>query len=191
MTQDTRTRMIQGAALLVGTHGAKSASLRDLAREAGVPFGSTYHYFPDGKRQLVAEAVAAAGERVERLITRAHQQGPDAAIDAIANGWRTVLESTDFRSGCPVLAVALEEDPVLRQSATAIFDRWQVSLAEALVAGGVATERAPRLARTVVASIEGAIALCRAEHSFDPLEDVLTELRAMLADAGGARGNPT
>ena len=33
MTHDTRTRMIQCAALLVGTHGAKSASLRDLARE--------------------------------------------------------------------------------------------------------------------------------------------------------------
>jgi AcrR family transcriptional regulator len=185
MTHDTRTRMIHGAALLVGTRGAKSASLRDLAREAGVPLGSTYHYFPEGKRQLVDEAVTTAGDRIDRLISRAQEQGPDAAIDAIANGWRTVLESTDFRSGCPVLAVALEEDPILRERATNIFDRWQVSLADALCEGGVAADRAPRLARMVVAAIEGAIALCRAEHSFDPLDDVLAELRVTLAEAGG------
>jgi AcrR family transcriptional regulator len=187
MAQDTRDRMIHGAALLVGTHGAKSASLRDLAREAGVPLGSTYHYFPEGKRQLVGEAVAAAGERVERLITRAKVQGPDAAMDAIADGWRTVLESTDFRSGCPVLAVALEEDPALRTMAMTIFERWQESLAEALIADGVGPERAPRLARTVVAAIEGAIALCRAEHSFVPLDDVLAELRVTLVEAGSSQ----
>ena len=32
MTLDTRTRMIHGTALLVGARGAKSTSLRDLAR---------------------------------------------------------------------------------------------------------------------------------------------------------------
>jgi len=188
MTQDTRTRMIHGAALLVGARGAKSTSLRDLAREAGVPLGSTYHYFPDGKRQLVDEAVGAIGARIDNLIERARQQGPDAALDAFANGWRSVLESTDFRSGCPVLAVALEEDPVLRETANRIFDRWQELLVEGFLAGGVPRARASRLARTVVAAIEGAVALCRAEHSFEPLEDVLTELKVMFAEAG--RGEP-
>lgn len=185
MTQDTRTRMIHGTALLVGARGAKSTSLRDLAREAGVPLGSTYHYFPDGKRQLVNEAVSTVGTRIDNLIERARQQGADAALDAFADGWRSVLESTDFRSGCPVLAVALEEDPVLRETATRIFDRWQALLVENFVAGGVPADRARRLARTMVAAIEGAVALCRAEHSFDPLEDVLAELRVMFAEAAG------
>ena len=184
MTQDTRTRMIHGTALLVGARGAKSTSLRDLAREAGVPLGSTYHYFPDGKRQLVDEAVSTIGRRIDHLIERAHQHGPDAALDAFANGWRSVLESTDFHSGCPVLAVALEEDPVLRATANRIFDRWQELLVEGFLAGGVPQSRAPRLARTVVAAIEGAVALCRAEHSFEPLEDVLAELRVMFAEVG-------
>ena len=188
MTQDTRTRMIHGAALLVGARGAKSTSLRDLAREAGVPLGSTYHYFPDGKRQLVDEAVSAIGTRIDNLIERAREHGADAALDAFANGWRGVLESTDFRSGCPVLAVALEEDPLLRETAVRIFDRWQELLIDSFLASGVPAARAPRLARTMVAAIEGAVALCRAEHSFDPLEDVLTELRVMFAEAG--RGAP-
>lgn len=184
MTQqsDTRTRMIHGAALMVGARGAKSSSLRDLAREAGVPLGSTYHYFPEGKQQLVAEAVGNVGHRIDRLIDRAATT-PDAALDDFADGWRAVLQATDFRSGCPVLAVALEEDPALRKTANEIFDRWRNSLTRGLVSGGVDPKRAPRLARTMVAAIEGAVALCRAEHSFEPLEDVLTELRLMLVQA--------
>lgn len=183
MTHDTRTRMIDGTALLVGARGARATSLRDLAREAGVPLGSTYHYFPDGKSQLVGEAVDTIGDRISRLIKRADEQGPGSALDAMANGWRTVLESTDFRSGCPVMAVALEEDATLRRSANRIFDSWQEALTDVLRSEGVTADRAPRLARTMVAAVEGAIALCRAEHSFDPLEDVLGELRAMIADA--------
>jgi AcrR family transcriptional regulator len=176
--------MIHGAALLIGARGAKSTSLRDLAREAGVPLGSTYHYFPDGKQQLVEEAVSAIGTRIDHVIERAHQQGADAALAAFADGWRAVLESTDFRSGCPVLAVALEEDPALRETANRIFERWQESLVDGFLADGVPAARARRLARTMVAAIEGAVALCRAEHSFEPLEDVLTELRVMFAEAG-------
>lgn len=183
MTYDTRTRMIHGAALLVGSRGAKSTSLRDLAREAGVPLGSTYHYFPQGKQQLVDEAVNSIGERIDRVIERAREQGVDAALDAFADGWRAVLESTDFSSGCPVLAVALEEDAALRETATRIFDRWQESLAANMRISGVPDDRASRLARTTIAAIEGAVALCRAEHSFDPLDDVLTELRPMFTNA--------
>ena len=83
-----------------------------------------------------------------------------------------------------MLAVALEEDPVLRETANRIFDRWQALLVEGFLEGGVPKSRAPRLARTVVAAIEGAVALCRAERSFEPLEDVLAELRVMFAEAG-------
>jgi len=150
-----------------------------------VPLGSTYHYFPSGKQQLVAEAVETIGHRIDRLIGRAADT-PDAALDDFADGWRAVLQSTDFRSGCPVLAVALEEDPVLRKAANEIFDRWRDSLTHNLIASGVDPARAPRLARTVVAAIEGAVALCRAEHSFEPLEDVLSELRLMLVRAGNS-----
>ena len=84
----------------------------------------------------------------------------------------------------PGAAVALEEDTVLRETANRIFDRWQELLIEGFLASDVPVSRAPRLARTVVAAIEGAVALCRAERSFEPLEDVLAELRVMFAEAG-------
>lgn len=172
--------MVHGAALAVGTHGASAASLRDLASEAGVPLGSLYHHFPGGKRQLVEEAVGSVGDRIERLIEKSRDRGLDATLAAFSDNWRAVLEETGFRGGCPVMAVALEDDKELNALAESIFARWQESLTQVMRDGGVAPRRAPRLARIVVASIEGAIALCRAEHSTAPLDDTLDELRALF-----------
>ena len=57
--------MITRGCRVIGTQGAAAMSLRDLAKEAGVPLGSTYHRIPGGKAQLVQEAVVChrpAGE---------------------------------------------------------------------------------------------------------------------------------
>lgn len=189
MAHDTRTRMVRGAAILVGMHGASGASLRDLAREAGIPLGSMYHHFPAGKQQLVTEAVQSMGEQIGRLIERSRDRGVDATIEAIADGWRGVLEQTDFRSGCTVMAVALENDPDLQALARRIFDGWQDSLTRVLCDGGVEPARAPRLARMAIAAIEGGVALCRVEQSMRPLDEVLAELRHLLDDAMPRKGN--
>jgi AcrR family transcriptional regulator len=185
MVLDTRRRMVQGAAILIGTRGASGTSLRDLAREAGVPLGSMYHHFPGGKQQLIVEAVQFMGERIGRAIERARHLGIDATMEAIANRWRTVLEQTDCRAGCTVMAVALEDNHELNTLADGIFSQWQELLTQVLRDGGVEDERAPRLARLAVAAIEGGVALCRAEHSLEPLDGVLAELRELLADARG------
>lgn len=188
MANDTRSRMIRGAALMVGTRGAAATSLRELAKEAGVPLGSTYHHFPGGKHELVTEAVLAQGAHVERLIDRARTDGPDAALATLTDEWRRVLQHSDFRVGCAVFAVATEDDAELRATANRVFRSWAQRLAEVLIEHGVAEERAPQLARTVVAAIEGAVALCRAERSLAPLEEVTVELGRLVDAAIGSSG---
>lgn len=180
MARDTRSRMIHGAALLVGTRGASSMSLRELAKEAGVPIGSTYHHFPGGKQQLVEEAVNHIGSGINRRIEQTSERGVDAALEEFVDAWRKVLHDSDFRTGCPVLAVATEDDPTLREVATKVFDTWHTSLCLGFARAGVEDERASRLANLVIAAIEGAVALCRAEQSMKPLEDVTVELRDIL-----------
>lgn len=186
MARDTRTRMVHGAARMVGSRGASGTSLRDLAKEAGVPLGSTYHHFPGGKQQLVEEAVRSIGGHITRIIQSADDRGAGAALDVLTGEWRVVLEGSGFNTGCAVLAVATEDDESLRRLATEVFASWQHQLATVLADAGVDPDRAPRLARTMIAAIEGAIALCRAERSLAPLEDVTAELRTLAADA--ARG---
>jgi AcrR family transcriptional regulator len=183
--------MIRGAARMVGTRGAAATSLRELAREAGVPFGSTYHHFPGGKHELVTEAVLAQGAHVGALIERARTDGPAAALAALTDEWRRVLERSDFRTGCAVFAVATEDEAELRETASRVFASWREQLAEVLAEHGVSPDRAPRLARTVVAAVEGAVALCRAGGSVAPLEEVAEEVRLLIDSAiapAGRRG---
>ncbi len=181
MATDTRRRMIAGAAEAIGTQGAAAMSLRDLARAAGVPLGSTYHHFPGGKAQLVEEAVAATGRQVSRLLEQSRAQGVEAALRSFAEHWRVLLVRTDFATGCPVLAVATEAEPALQEVARGVFAEWQQAIATALAADGVPPDRAASLGRLVIASLEGAVAVSRAERSADPLDEVVAELSALLA----------
>jgi TetR/AcrR family transcriptional regulator, lmrAB and yxaGH operons repressor len=182
---DTRRKMIAGAAVAIGTRGVGAMSLRDLAKEAGVPLGSTYHHFPGGKAQLAEEAVTSIGRKVSRLVDKARAEGIEAALAAFARVWRELLVDTDFRTGCPVLAVATGDDPDLTDTARAIFASWQDLMVEGLVADGVLAERAPGLARMIIASLEGAVAVSRAERSLEPLDEVSAELVTLVQSARG------
>jgi TetR/AcrR family transcriptional regulator, lmrAB and yxaGH operons repressor len=183
VTPDTRKRMIQGAARAIGTRGVGAMSLRDLAKEAGVPLGSTYHHFPGGKAQLAEEAVTSTGRQVAKLVESAREQGIEGAIAAFTRVWRELLVETDFRTGCPVLAVATGDDPELTETARGIFASWQDLMVAGLADGGVPAERAPGLARMIVASLEGAVAVSRAERSLEPLDQVSAELITLVEAA--------
>ncbi len=180
---DTRRRMIHGAARAIGTRGVGAMSLRDLAKEAGVPLGSTYHHFPGGKAQLAEEAVTSTGRQVAKLVESAREQGIEGAIAAFTRVWRELLVETDFRTGCPVLAVATGDDPELTETARGIFASWQDLMVAGLADGGVPAERAPGLARMIVASLEGAVAVSRAERSLEPLDQVSAELITLVQAA--------
>ncbi len=180
---DTRRKMIAGAAVAIGTRGVGAMSLRDLAKEAGVPLGSTYHHFPGGKAQLAEEAVSSVGRKVSRLVDTARAEGIEAALAAFARVWRELLVDTDFRTGCPVLAVATGDDPDLTDTARAIFASWQDLMVDGLVADGVPAHRAPGLARMIISSLEGAVAVSRAERSLEPLDQVSAELVTLVQSA--------
>jgi len=180
---DTRRKMIVGAARAIGTRGVGAMSLRDLAREAGVPLGSTYHHFPGGKAQLAEEAVTSIGRKVARLVDTAREEGIESALAAFTRVWRELLGETNFRTGCPVLAVATGDDPELTETARAIFASWQDLMVGGLVADGVPVERAPGLARMIIASLEGAVAVSRAERSLEPLDEVSAELVTLVQSA--------
>src|SRR4051794_39023615 len=177
----TRERMVSSTALLVRERGARATSIDDVLAHSGAPRGSVYPHSPGGRQQLPQEAIDFAGEFVARRIERA----TDATemLDLLLGDYREQLLQTDFRAGCPVVAVAVEAgdpDSDLPDHAGAAFGRWQELLAQRLVAQGVRGARAAELATLVIASVEGAIVMARARRDIGPLDTVHRELRARL-----------
>jgi AcrR family transcriptional regulator len=176
---DTRQKMILSQALLQRERGVAGTALPDVLEHSGAPRGSIYHHFPDGRSQLAEEATEWAADYVSRRLEKRLAEGDvAAALDAFAGDYLAVLQDTDFRAGCPVVAGAL--DPSTRAAAAAGFRRWEELLREALARAGVPAARAESLAVLFIASIEGAIVLSRAEGTTRPLEQASQQLRSVL-----------
>ncbi|MFF4553672.1 TetR/AcrR family transcriptional regulator [Streptomyces sp. NPDC001422] len=184
----SRERIVAGAADMISRRGLSATSIREMARHAGAPLGSTYHYFPEGKQQLAAEAVRHTGDRVARSLATELATGPAAGLDAFVALWRRIVVDTDFHAGCPVLAVAIEEPSAAEVSpalaaAAAVFEQWEDLLAISLREHGAGTEQAAQIATLIVASVEGTVAMCRARRSTEPLDRTAVQLQALIATA--------
>lgn len=181
-----RERMVMSAALLIRERGAHPTAIADVLEHSGAPRGSAYHYFPGGRTQLLCEAIDYSGEFVAAKIRKA-DTGLDA-LDRLFAYYRKQLQESDFRAGCPVVAVTVEAgDPAkpdqansVIERAAAVFTKWTDLIAERLAAEGISTERAAELAMLITASFEGAIVVARAARGVKPLELVHGQLRAIL-----------
>ncbi|MEV0176618.1 TetR/AcrR family transcriptional regulator [Streptomyces sp. NPDC050803] len=184
----SRERIVAGAADMISRRGLSATSIREMAKHARAPLGSTYHYFPEGKQQLAAEAIRFTGEWVVGSLRKELEAGPADGLRAFLDLWRKVVVDSDFHAGCPVLAVAIEEPqggeiPPALTAAAEVFERWETLLADSLRAHGVEAERAEQLATLIVAAVEGTVAMCRAKRSTEPLDRTAEQLQALIAAA--------
>jgi AcrR family transcriptional regulator len=181
-----RERMVISTALLIRERGAHPTAIADVLAHSGAPRGSAYHYFPGGRTQLLCEAVDYAGEfMAERL---AEAPSTLEALDRLFAGYAKQLQDSDFRAGCPVVAVAVESGdpdkpdqsaPVIERAAAA-FARWREVIAQRLLDDGVPAENATALAMLVLTSFEGAIVVARASRDLQPLDLVADQLRQLI-----------
>ncbi len=171
--------MIEGAARLLAERGLQETSFSEVLALTGAPRGSIYHHFPDGKEQLVGEALELAGGRALALLESTRGRSAVEVAEYFFEMWRTLLVRADFRIGCSVVAVTVATDSADLGAATAaVFRSWRVLLAELLTVGGVPDAEAPGLAAAIIAGSEGAVVLSRAERSIEPFELVAARLVA-------------
>lgn len=189
-TSDARDRMIRSGAQLFRERGVSGTSFADVLEHSGAPRGSVYHHFPGGKNEFATEVTRFAGGLIGRALRGALEgDDPVAAVRAFSDLWIGMLESGDYAAGCPVVAVAVDgaPGPGTRAAAGDAFAAWEEDLAAVLVRRGVDEDRARSLATLVLSGIEGAIVLCRAQRSVEPLRRVAGELAALVgaATSGG------
>nr|WP_245560147.1 TetR/AcrR family transcriptional regulator [Nocardia asiatica] len=181
-TPQARERMVAGAADMIRRRGLNATSVRELAKHAQAPLGSTYHYFPGGKSQLAAEAVRFADALAARKLAEGLSAGPVAGLRSFTDMWRKVVTDSDFQAGCPVLAVSVEDqaDDLPQRAAAAAFEHWTGLLARSLREHGASDADAEQTATLIVAAVEGTVAMCRAERSTRPLDQTVDKLEFLI-----------
>jgi TetR/AcrR family transcriptional repressor of lmrAB and yxaGH operons len=176
-----RDRMLKTAGDLLHRQGFAQTGLNQILGESKAPKGSLYFHFPGGKEELMSEALACSADGLTELLERVITLSPttEIALQQIVGYFAGQLESSSFTRGCPVATVALEQaatsDPLQRVCSKA-YARWQQLIAQRLERDGLTAERADAIAGFLLATIEGALLLCRAHRSTQPLHRAAAEL---------------
>src|SRR5580704_4533786 len=184
-----RARMVEGAVRLLATKGVEGTSFAEVLEATDSPRGSVYHHFPGGKPELLHAALDVASERGLAAMEATRGQPSEVVVERFLALWRALLDWSHLTAGCAVVAVTVgaNDDDLLDHAGT-IFRTWTELLAELCTAGGIDGRSARQLAVTVIAATEGAVAMCRAERSKQPFEEVETVLLSLAKSLGYAHG---
>ena len=187
---DRRTRILDAAAALIARQGFQQTSVDDVIREAGLCGKSHfYHYFKSKEELGFAvmnrqfEQFAEFGLAILRDPLREPLERLDRFIDQIVSG----CAERDCQGGCPFANLVIEMADLhegFRQRLEAIFERWAAYLQSLL------WEARPqlnddvdgaRLARFIIASLEGAMIMARVTRDISVMEGVAADLKRYVA----------
>ncbi|MDT0329015.1 TetR/AcrR family transcriptional regulator [Nocardiopsis lambiniae] len=189
--EETRGRLVAATRALIEAQGYFGTGLNRVLAESGAPRGSLYFHFPDGKDQLVADALAEGGREVDDLLAAAEAEGLDAVgiVRRLLDVLATRLEASAYDKGCPVATVALEVsgsperggNERLREICAAVYAGWERALADRLVVEGRSRPEADTAAEAALAQVEGALLLARTRHDRAPLDRAARAVETLLA----------
>jgi AcrR family transcriptional regulator len=176
----TRARIIDAAAELVAAHGAANTCLDDIRAATGTSKSQLFHYFPEGKAQLL---FAVAEEQARRVLD---DQRP--LLDELTSWeawarWKELILRiyAPKLEYCPLAALTSQfprNDPRIRELISGLFESWQASLAKGLAAMKAegllrADADTDGLATAVLVAVQGGVAMGQAIGSLDPLRTAL------------------
>ncbi len=185
--EETRARLVRATRDLLEAQGYAATGLNLVLAESGTPRGSLYFHFPDGKDQLVTQALAEAGREMSDLIELLRDTrtaGSAQVISRLIGLLADRMEQSGYRKGCPLATVALEisaSNEPLRRLCADTYAGWQQAFAELLVTEGHSTDRADVTAGAVLSLLEGALLLARVQHSRLPLDQAARSAELLLA----------
>ena len=187
----TREQIVDAASRLIHLRGFNNTSVEDILRQTGIGKGNFYYYFKS-KDELGFAALDRNLERIqEALIRKSFLPGKDPwrQLDTFLDLLVDVARQNGCSGGCPLGNLAVEMSDIheeFRRRIGQAFDRLCASiesaLAEAKAQGTLRSEAdIPRLARFILAGVEGALMLGKLHRSPALMAGVIQELKGHLA----------
>jgi TetR/AcrR family transcriptional repressor of nem operon len=188
-----RDRILTEGLRVVHQRGYAGASVRDIVQAAGVPQGSFTNHFAckEAFGLEILELYFAAGKAVAFETLRCDALPPLARLRQWIDRNISRLNHDDMRDGClfgNFAAEASGQSEAIRARLVGIFAEIAASIAHCLRAAAAAGEIAPGLdcddmAAFIVASLQGANLLAKAQRSPAPVERFRTILFDRLLSA--------
>lgn len=182
---NVRQQILLAACALLEKQGYPATGLNEIVKESGTPKGSLYYYFPEGKEQIVSEAVRYSGQiLVERMRGElAKYEKPIQALYEYILHLAGKVEEKNFTAGNPLTIVAVEaagSSERISQACREVYAQIEAVLQEKLLCCGLSGPEAARQARLTLAGLEGGIILSRVYRSADPLRALAGHLKDSL-----------
>jgi TetR/AcrR family transcriptional repressor of nem operon len=171
----TRGAIVAAAADLIRRTGIGEASLADMMAAAGLTHGGFYRHFRN-KQQLIAEALAAAGDKAIATIGRHIAKG---GLNALVDGYLSKSHRDSATPMCPFAALGSEmarSGKETKAAATQLLEKLFVTLA----GGSPDREQARSAAIVVLSTMIGAMTLARIVEDGDLSSEILDRVKDHL-----------
>ena len=176
--------LIETASRLFRIKGYYGVGLKDIIEECGIPKGSLYHYFPQGKEQLAIAAINHTKVIVLNEIQEVFDEidDPIKAFQTHLEHLSEIIENSN-NIGFPIGTIAGETHSTceaIRMACQLAFEEWQAIYKQKLLQSGYDKDQATDLGITVNLMIEGAILLSLTNKSNRPLEVAKKQITILL-----------
>lgn len=177
--------LIETASRLFKVRGYCGVGLNDIIEASGIPKGSLYYYFPEGKEQLAIAAIDNTKALVMEDIKTVFEDtlDPIAAFQAYVYELSKAFGEGGDPIGSPIGTIAGEKHSTsepIRLACESTFKSWQAVYAEKLVAAGYSEVQAISLAIVFHALTEGGILLALTLKSGEPLETIAEQIPSLF-----------
>ncbi|HIW31956.1 MAG TPA: TetR/AcrR family transcriptional regulator [Candidatus Paenibacillus intestinavium] len=187
--RNSRELLIETASKLFRIRGYYGVGLNDILNESGVPKGSLYHYFPNGKEELAIEAINHTKMIVFNGIQACFEkiEDPIEAIQTHILQLSEIFSEANNLLGVPIGTIAAETystcEPI-RIVCQSVFENWQSLFTKKLFESGFSEKHAKELSIVINALIEGGIIYSQTSNSGEPLRVIAGKIPLLLIKNG-------
>ncbi|MBA3004170.1 MAG: TetR/AcrR family transcriptional regulator [Desulfurivibrio sp.] len=186
--EQTREHILKTSRKILVAQGFHNTSVSEIVSATGVKKGNLYYYFAS-KEELGLAVLEDAKVEFFLFLDKA-LSGPDP-VAKVVNSCQAIFniqKKNNFVGGCLFGNTALEmtdSNPEFAAVIQEVFDLWTKRLEDLLLAaqksGRLNSPIPPRLlAKTVVATVEGALMMSRVSKREKDLRDFLAAVKSLL-----------
>ncbi|MEL6110228.1 MAG: TetR/AcrR family transcriptional regulator [Planctomycetota bacterium] len=187
MPRLTRDVFVEQTCKLLNERGRTDFSLSDVLQSCGAQKGSLYHFFPEGKDELVVAAVGhlsdCAFAHVQSCLET--KSTVASAVYKQLNDLANWIEAREHLTAIPFSAIAaitgganVEVESACKQALARIESLYFGKLKS----DGLSSSKAKSVATFIVVTTEGAFLLSKLHQSDQPLRLAATNLRAFVSN---------